>query len=88
MKNPHIQSGSCAVVCAESKRDTQRGAALLEYALVVALVGVVGISGVRTVGDNIAFKFDRASYALAVGSGTGCDPTMVGDCTDPFRAGN
>jgi Flp pilus assembly pilin Flp len=71
MKNPHNQGALCAVVCAESQRHPQRGAALLEYALVVALVAVVGISGVRGLGEKI--RLSLQSTALAVGAGSFCD---------------
>ena len=70
MKNPHNQGALCAVVCAESQRHPQRGAALLEYALVVALVAVVGISGVGSVGQTLNRKFVDAAIALEVGTGT------------------
>ena len=80
MKNPHNQGALCVVVCAESQRHPQRGAALLEYALVVALVAVVGISGVRGLGDQIFLKFTDASVLVA-GAGAGCDPAYDPDCT-------
>lgn len=80
MKNPHIQNASCAVVCADSKRDNQRGSGLVEYALVVALIAVVGISGVKSIGLTLQDKFDTAATAvLEAGAGSGCDPV-----TDPF----
>jgi Flp pilus assembly pilin Flp len=73
MKNPHNQGALCAVVCAESQRHPQRGAALLEYALVVALVAVVGISGVGSVGQVLERSFGT-SQALVAGAGAGCQP--------------
>jgi Flp pilus assembly pilin Flp len=77
MKNPHNQGALCAVVCAESQRHPQRGAALLEYALVVALVGVVGISGVRGLGEALDSKFTRINASLEPASATICDPDDI-----------
>jgi Flp pilus assembly pilin Flp len=82
MKNPHIQSASCAVVRAESKRDPQRGAALLEYALVVALISVVGISGVNSMGVIVKSKFMTASERLGVGANPICPAGEV--CEERF----
>jgi Flp pilus assembly pilin Flp len=76
MKNPHNQGALCAVVCAESQRHPQRGAALLEYALVVALVAVVGISGVRSLGTELRSSLIN-SAGLVAGAGAGCDPGDV-----------
>ena len=84
MKNPHIHIASCAVVRAVSKRDPQRGAALLEYALVVALIAVVGISGVRTVGIKVTERLFATRDALAPASGSLPD----GDDCPPMQTCN
>jgi len=63
----------------------QRGAALLEYALVVALVAVVGISGVRGLGAELDASFIK-SAGLVAGAGGICqpdDPRCVYE-DDPF----
>jgi Flp pilus assembly pilin Flp len=46
----------------------QRGAGLIEYALLVALVSVVAISGVRGVGLAISNRFINAKDGLAGGA--------------------
>jgi Flp pilus assembly pilin Flp len=83
MKNPHNQGALCVVVCAESQRHPQRGAALLEYALVVALVAVVGISGVSSVGLGLQASMWHSTTAFVqAGAGTICQPGEP--CDDPF----
>ena len=49
--------------------DTERGASLVEYALLVALIAVVCILAIRALGENASSKFD--SIATAVGGAGG-----------------
>lgn len=61
-----------------SKNGKERGASLVEYGLLVALIAVVGIPAVRAVGANLNDKFDQAREGIA-GS------TEVSNCMDsPF----
>lgn len=48
-KNPLIRS---------SKGGKERGASLIEYGLLVALIAVIGIPAVRAVGQGIYTSFD------------------------------
>ena len=59
-----------------SKNRSELGAALLEYALTVAIVSLVGIIGVKVVGAKIAQQLSNTSDQLAgcqAGSG---DPSL------------
>ncbi|MCC6226460.1 MAG: Flp family type IVb pilin [Microthrixaceae bacterium] len=47
-----------------SKIRSERAASLVEYALLVALIAVVCIVAVTTLGENAASKFDSVSDAL------------------------
>jgi Flp pilus assembly pilin Flp len=46
----------------------QRGAGLIEYALLVALVSVVAVSGLRGVGEAVYNRFTLAGQALPGGA--------------------
>lgn len=46
----------------------ERGAALIEYGLVVLLVAVVGLTAIASVGIRTADAYDEVSNALAVGA--------------------
>ena len=47
-----------------SKAKTDRGASLVEYALLVALIAVVCIVAVTTLGQKASSKFDSVSQSL------------------------
>lgn len=44
--------------------DTERGASLVEYALLVALIAVVCIVAVQVLGTNASEKFDETGSAI------------------------
>ena len=44
--------------------DTQRGASLVEYALLVALIAVVCIAAVTLLGKNASGKFDAVGASI------------------------
>jgi pilus assembly protein Flp/PilA len=44
--------------------DDDRGASLVEYALLVALIAVVCIAAVTTLGKNASSKFDTVGSSL------------------------
>ena len=50
---------------------SERGASLVEYALLVALLCVVAVGGVRAVGASVADTLDRAGEQIGTG---GVDP--------------
>ncbi len=45
--------------------DDERGASLVEYALLVALIAVVCIAAVTTLGKNASGKFSKVGSSLA-----------------------
>jgi pilus assembly protein Flp/PilA len=45
--------------------DDERGASLVEYALLVALIAVVCIAAVTTLGKNAGSKFQKVGSSLA-----------------------
>ena len=45
--------------------DTERGASLVEYALLVALIAVVCIAAVTLLGGNAKNKFNRSGHRSA-----------------------
>jgi pilus assembly protein Flp/PilA len=48
-----------------AKIDSDRGASLVEYALLVALIAVVCIAAVTVLGNNAADKFDTVGSSIA-----------------------
>ena len=53
-------------------RDDELGAAMVEYALLVALVALVAIVGVASVGTNVNAQFAKISCKIASPSAS-CD---------------
>jgi pilus assembly protein Flp/PilA len=47
-----------------AKVDSDRGASLVEYALLVALIAVVCIAAVTTLGSNASSKFDTVGSSI------------------------
>jgi pilus assembly protein Flp/PilA len=43
----------------------ERGASLVEYALLVALIAVVAIAAVSTLGSNVSSKFSAVGSSIA-----------------------
>jgi Flp pilus assembly pilin Flp len=60
--------------------DTDRGATAIEYALLIALVGVVVIVGVTFVGSRLSSTFASASGPL---TGAGAQGALAEDATEP-----
>jgi len=50
-----------------------RGATLVEYAIIVALIALTAVSALRAVGDSVYSNFGRSAdvQATAVGAGSG-----------------
>ena len=48
-----------------AKVESDRGASLVEYALLVALIAVVCIAAVTTLGSNASDKFDSVGSSIA-----------------------
>jgi len=48
----------------EARRDDDRGASLVEYALLVALIAVVCIAAISLLGGSAADKFSTVSNSL------------------------
>ena len=49
----------------QSKVDSERGASLVEYALLVALIAVVCIIAVTFLGNSASSKFDSVGTAVS-----------------------
>jgi pilus assembly protein Flp/PilA len=49
----------------QSKMDTERGASLVEYALLVALIAVVCIIAITFLGDEASSKFNTVGSSIA-----------------------
>ena len=49
----------------ERFRRDERGAALVEYALLLALISVVGVATIATLGQEVSSAFSIAASALA-----------------------
>lgn len=67
-----------------SRKNTnpERGASLVEYALLVALLCVVAVGGVRAVGVSVDQAFTQADREVKLGSG-GVDPGLAGGGQPP-----
>lgn len=52
----------------------QRGASLVEYALLVALLMLVAVIGVAAVGESAAVRLDQAGQALTPSASINCVP--------------
>ena len=48
-----------------SLRDREEGQALVEYALILALIAVVCITALETLGGNVSAKLDEIATAIA-----------------------
>jgi pilus assembly protein Flp/PilA len=48
-----------------SLRDREEGQALVEYALILALIAVVCITALETLGTNVSAKLDDIATAIA-----------------------
>lgn len=48
-----------------SEKKKQRGASLVEYALLVALIAVVAIVAIRALGRNVSTKFSQLASSTA-----------------------
>ena len=48
----------------ETSQHRQRGASLVEYALLVALIAVIAIAGVRVLGQNVSKQFSMIASAV------------------------
>jgi Flp pilus assembly pilin Flp len=64
MKNDTSRCGK------QSSPRSERGAALVEYALLTVLIAVVGISAVRKTGTSSASKLNQVAAAVNTGGST------------------
>ncbi len=65
----------------ERRHDRDRGASLVEYALLVALIAVVCIGAVTVLGRNSSNKMSSAGTAVA-GADAGADPWAGWTCVE------
>lgn len=59
---------------ASEKTKKQRGASMIEYALLVALIALIAVAGVKGFGITLGGTIDKATYNLNTASGNVCDP--------------
>ena len=50
----------------------QRAASLVEYSLLVAVISLVSIASVRSVGSNVTRPFDDVAHGLTASSNFAC----------------
>ena len=62
----------------DPKVKRQRGASLVEYTLLVALVAVITIGGVRRLGENISENIERSRIQISGASSLPCLPGFPG----------
>ena len=49
---------------AKFKTDSERGASMVEYGLLLALIAVVALVAVKALGDNVSARFSSTSASL------------------------
>ena len=49
---------------AKFKTDSERGASMVEYGLLLALIAVIAIVAVKALGDNVSTKFSSVNSSL------------------------
>ena len=59
-----ITSYRFLVAWVKARIDDERGASLVEYALLVALIAVVCILAITTLGNNASSKFDSVASEI------------------------
>ena len=64
------------------KLKKERGASAVEYALLVALVALMGVASVQALGTAIAGRFDKVGNEL---QGTGTITNPESQCNPPFQ---
>ncbi|NMC62199.1 MAG: Flp family type IVb pilin [SAR324 cluster bacterium] len=64
------------------KKHNERGASLVEYALLVALIAIVAITSVRAAGTKVSQQFSEVGNAF-VACGAGDDPEDCQPNPDP-----
>lgn len=57
----------------ESRLDSEAGASLVEYALLVALIALVAIAALQTVGGNVSDEFDNIATCIDNPAQAGCE---------------
>lgn len=57
----------------ESRLDNEAGASLVEYALLVALIALVAIAALQTVGGNVSDEFDNIANCIDNPGAAGCE---------------
>lgn len=60
---------------------------MVEYALLVALVALIGSASIEVFGQAVNTKFIQASDAVGGGNGTGCSDPKSSDCYAGIHVG-
>jgi Flp pilus assembly pilin Flp len=58
-----------------SPKDTQRGASIIEFALLICLVALVGFAGVRGLGKKVEDVFDKTRDGMNATGSIPCGPS-------------
>lgn len=64
----------------KNTRDNQRGASLVEYSILIALILLVAIIGVAQVGEGVRDNFQNASEVLTAGESFECGNPPLPPC--------
>ncbi|NND03080.1 MAG: Flp family type IVb pilin [Acidimicrobiia bacterium] len=57
----------------ECRLEEESGASLVEYALLVALIALVAIAALQTVGGNVSQEFDNIANCIDNPGAAGCE---------------
>jgi Flp pilus assembly pilin Flp len=63
-----------------SRGRSEKGAALIEYALLAALIAVIGVGTIQKVGESVKGKATKINLAVGAGAIDQCDPDVDPDC--------
>jgi pilus assembly protein Flp/PilA len=64
MMNNEVNEVESELIVEETEK-SERGASMVEYALLVALIAVIAIVAVRSVGSQVSTNFSRITSELA-----------------------
>ena len=59
----------------KAQAKTDRGAAMVEYALLLALIAIIAIAALRLLGERVSTNFDNIEGELTDTGGTPAAPT-------------
>ena len=51
----------------KTEKKSEKGASLVEYALLVALIAVISIVAIRTLGNTVSAQFSKVNQEISTG---------------------